>query len=54
MGHSEDLKDELQEPTTILIPEDKRDPFKLDDMTEDEKERVKKHILSYTDNLSKK
>jgi len=52
VGHGEDLKEELQKPFTILIPEDMYEPFKLFDMTEEEKERVKKHILSYTENLS--
>lgn len=54
LGHGDDLKEEIQKPSTILIPTDKKEPFQLVDMTEEEKERVKKHILSYTDNLSKK
>ncbi|MFJ5771574.1 hypothetical protein [Psychrobacillus sp. NPDC093180] len=54
VGQGEDLKEVLPKPSTILISEDKNEPFKLDDMTEEEKERVKKHILSYTNNLSKK
>jgi len=41
MVHGDDLKAEVQKPSTILIPTDKKEPFQLDDMTEEEKERVK-------------
>ncbi|TQR10956.1 hypothetical protein [Psychrobacillus soli] len=33
VGHGDDLKDVVQEPSTILIPMDKKDPFQLVDMT---------------------
>jgi len=41
----------LQEPATILIPAEARDPFHLEKMTEEERERVKQHVLSFTDTL---
>jgi len=47
----EDRKEELQEPSTILIPNDPQEHFQLEDMTEEDKERVKEHVLSYIDKL---
>lgn len=47
----EDKKVELQEPSTILIPETNIDYFQLDNMTDEEKEKVKEHVLSFMDML---
>ena len=47
----QDQKEELQEPSTILIPDDPQEHFQLENMTEEEKEKVKEHVLSYVDNL---
>lgn len=43
-------KKELQEPSTILIPDEDIQNFKID-LTTDEKEQVKKHVLSFMDLL---
>jgi len=43
-------KEELQEPSTILIPDEDLKNFKID-LTKDEKEQVKKHVLSFMDML---
>lgn len=43
-------KKELQEPSTILIPNGDIKNFKID-LTTDEKEQVKKHVLSCMDLL---
>ena len=40
-------KVELHEPSTILIPDRELKHFNLNNMTEDEMEKVKKHILSF-------
>ncbi|UVI29230.1 hypothetical protein [Paenibacillus spongiae] len=42
-------KEVLQEPSTILIPDDKIEHFQLENMTEEEKEKVKVHVLSFMD-----
>ncbi|WP_449442780.1 hypothetical protein [Ureibacillus acetophenoni] len=42
---------ELQKPSTILIPDENIEHFKLDNMTEEEKEQVKEHVLSFMDKL---
>ena len=47
----EDKKGELQEPSTILIRETNVDYFQLDNMTDEEKEKVKEHVLSFMDKL---
>ncbi|MGO4889550.1 hypothetical protein ACJ2A9_17530 [Anaerobacillus sp. MEB173] len=44
-------KKELQEPTTILIPDETIEHFQLENMTEEEKEKVKNHVLSFIDML---
>ncbi|WP_160646989.1 hypothetical protein [Chengkuizengella marina] len=48
------LKKDIQEPSTILIPEDYTFMFSLKNMTVQQKEQVKKHVLSYMDILSEK
>ena len=45
----DERKKELSEPSTILIPDDNLEHFSLDDLTKEEKKRVKEHILSYMD-----
>lgn len=52
--HGDNLKEVLQEPTTILIPTDEKGPFRVDDLTEEQKEQVKNYVQSYTDKLKKK
>ncbi|WP_438313631.1 hypothetical protein [Sporosarcina sp. FA9] len=47
----ENRKEELQEPSTILIPDKNFEQFKLDNMTNEEKEKVKEHVLSFMDML---
>lgn len=47
----EERKQEIQEPSTILIPNENIEHFKLDDMTKEEKEKVKEHVLSFMDKL---
>lgn len=37
----------IDEPSTILIPEDDFERFTLDDKTEEEKQKVKEHVLSF-------
>jgi hypothetical protein len=44
-------KEELQEPSTILIPDEVIKSFKIDNLTKDEEVKVKKHILSFMDLL---
>lgn len=48
---SEERKEEIQAPSTILIPDENIEYFQFDDMTEDEKEKVKDHVLSFMDLL---
>lgn len=43
--------EELQEPSTILIPDEDLDRFQKDNLTSAEKEKVKKHVLSYMEKL---
>ncbi|RJE87041.1 hypothetical protein D3P07_17885 [Paenibacillus sp. 1011MAR3C5] len=40
-------KKELQEPSTIFIPEEGYEQFRMKDMSDEEKEIVKEHVLSY-------
>lgn len=47
----EDKKVELQEPSTILIPETNVEYFQLENMTDEVKEKVKEHVLSFMDML---
>ncbi len=53
----EERKEELHKPSTILLPDDvlDQDPniehFNLDNMTKEEKEKVKEHVLSFMDVL---
>lgn len=51
--HGDNLKEEVQKPTTILLPNNKQDSFSLINMTEEEKEQVKNHVLKYTGKLKK-
>ncbi|MFF2752632.1 hypothetical protein ACFVR1_02600 [Psychrobacillus sp. NPDC058041] len=51
--HGDNLKEEVQKPSTILLPNNKQDSFALINMTEEEKEQVKNHVLSYTEKLKK-
>ena len=46
-----DLKKELQQPSTIMIPDDHLEGFQLDHLTDEEKEKVKEHVLSFMDRL---
>ncbi|RXJ04570.1 hypothetical protein DS745_04075 [Anaerobacillus alkaliphilus] len=47
----EDIKQELGQPSTILIPDDHLQDFRLDDLTDNEKEKVRKHVLSLIKDL---
>ncbi len=47
----DERKKELKEPSTILIPNENIDHFRLEHMTEDEKEKVKNHVLSFMNML---
>lgn len=44
-------KEEIQEPSTILTPDESIEHFRLEDMTTEEKEKVKEHVLSFMDML---
>jgi hypothetical protein len=48
----EESTKELQEPSTILIPVDKRGGFVLNQMTEEEKKNIKEHVLYYVEQLN--
>ncbi|MFD1031040.1 hypothetical protein [Metaplanococcus flavidus] len=48
---SEERKEEIKEPSTILIQDDSIEHFKLENMTKEEKEKVKEHVLSFMDML---
>ncbi|WP_391121590.1 hypothetical protein [Psychrobacillus sp. L3] len=50
----DNLKEELQNPSTILLPDDYKGHSKSENMTEEEKEQVKNHVLSFTNKLNKK
>ncbi|SFM48571.1 hypothetical protein SAMN03159341_13730 [Paenibacillus sp. 1_12] len=45
------LKEELQEPSTILITPDYTKNYKLQNMTQEEKARVKEHVLAFMEKL---
>ncbi|GAA0440860.1 hypothetical protein GCM10008983_17440 [Lentibacillus halophilus] len=45
----DDLKKVIHKPSTILIPDKNIEHFKLDDMTKEEKEKVKEHVLNLMD-----
>lgn len=47
----ENRKEELQEPSTILIPDESIELFKLDNISKEDKEKVKEHVLSFMDML---
>lgn len=47
----EDRKVEIDNPSTILIPDENIQHFKLDNLTKEEKEKVKEHVLSAMDML---
>jgi len=47
----ENRKEELQEPSTILIPDESIELFKLDNISKEDKEKVKEHVLSLMDML---
>ncbi|WP_404430918.1 hypothetical protein [Sutcliffiella horikoshii] len=48
---AESLKEEIQKPSTILIPDENIELFKLDNKTKDVEEKVKEHVLSFMDML---
>jgi hypothetical protein len=48
------LKEELQEPSTILISPDNAKNFKLKNMTQEEKAQVKEHVFAYVEMLKEK
>lgn len=41
----------LQEPSTILIPDDNIEHFRLENITEQERKKVNDHVLSFMDKL---
>lgn len=47
----EEHKEEIQEPSTILISDVDLEDFELDDLSEEEQEKVKEHVLSVVDDL---
>ncbi|MEC1716266.1 hypothetical protein [Schinkia azotoformans] len=47
----ENRKEELQEPSTVLIPNENIEQFKLDNVSKEDKEKVKEHVLSFMDRL---
>lgn len=47
----ENRKEELQEPSTVLIPDENIEQFKLNNISEEDKEKVKEHVLSFMDRL---
>lgn len=47
----EERKEEVQEPSTILIPDENIEHFILENMTKEEKEKVKEHVISFMDRL---
>ncbi|QFF98651.1 hypothetical protein PB01_07285 [Psychrobacillus glaciei] len=49
----DNLKEELQNPSTILLPDDYKGHSKSENMTKEEKEQVKNHVLSFTNKLTK-
>ena len=48
---SEERKEVIQEPSTILTPVESIEHFELKDMTKEEEEKVKEHVLSFMDVL---
>ncbi|MGY3715846.1 hypothetical protein ACWE42_10015 [Sutcliffiella cohnii] len=44
-------KEELKTPSTILIPEDSSTDFLFNNLTDEEKEQVKEHVLSFIKKL---
>lgn len=47
----EDRKEEIHNPSTILIPTDYLEHFQLKNMTREEEEKVKEHVLSFVKRL---
>ncbi|WP_404446403.1 hypothetical protein LG307_21380 [Sutcliffiella horikoshii] len=45
------LKEEIKKPSTILIPDENIELFKLENKTKGEEEKVKEHVLSFMDML---
>ncbi len=48
---AESLKEEIQKPSAILIPDENIELFKLDVKTKEVEEKVKEHVLSFMDML---
>lgn len=49
--NGEEKREELQEPSTILIPENNVEYFQLENMEKEDEEKVKEHVLSLMDLL---
>lgn len=47
----DERKVEIHDPSTILIPDEIIQHYKLENMTKEEKEKVKEHVLSFMDLL---
>ncbi len=47
----EEHKGEIQEPSTILISDEDIEDFELDNLSEEEQEKVKEHVLSIVEGL---
>lgn len=47
----ENRKKELKKPITIFIPDENLEHFQLDNMTKEQKEEVKDHVLGFMDLL---
>jgi hypothetical protein len=47
----DDLKKELQEPSTIIVPDDNLQNFRSGSLSDEEKKQVKQHVLSLIDRL---
>lgn len=48
---SEERRAEIQEPSTILIPDESIEHFNSEDMTKEEEDKVEEHVLSFMDRL---
>ncbi|MGO4180037.1 hypothetical protein AB4Z17_02560 [Paenibacillus sp. TAF43_2] len=47
----DDRKKELQEPSTIIIPDDNLQNFRSSALSDDEKKQIKQHVLNLLDRL---
>lgn len=47
----ENRREELQEQSTMLLPKDSWGNFQLDNLTKQQEEKVKEHVLSFMDQL---